>query len=845
MARRPRTRNPAPQIAQAMPPEEAPFGMGADGSTHHTGFSDADGHPMHRDDMPGTSHNDHEEMTDPLADEPPDDVGFREVGGSEEMDDDKYENAVGHAINSAEMYIDLEVSPQREMLDRYYMADMDDAEPGRSAVVAPEVRNGVLGHMPGLMRLFCGTERYVEFKAGPGTPQGQADFQTEYVSFVIENDTPNSYLEILSAVDDSIRRRSGIFTWWWEEREEVTRTHFSGLNEDAFALLQMEEQERSSADENIEYQFTITAQTPDEMQDGGTMVPPALSSVTPEDQQALAAMGQAQPQMMVYDGYLDRRVIRKRARFRSVAPEEFILTPTTTNDLNKYQLIGTREIKTIGELVALGHSEEEIREAIDGHGATNEYSITNLDLNGERLQRDNAVAMERLFDTGVAEVDPASEMVKYCVVYLTIDADGDGIPERRKICTVGNNYKIIYDELYEDDGVPFAVGCPYPEPHSPFGMSVSDMLLDVQDVKTDLMRGTLDSLTESITSRIAFWQGKVNVDDVLNPRRGAAIRTTDVPSNVIQNLAAPFNGANTIPVIQYVDEEATKRSGKNPASPTGFDPDSTQSTAREAIGSMIDSANERTEYIARNLAETLFAPLFRGIRSLIVRNQDHKRIITLMGQDVAVDPRPWKANLDVRVLVGTGRTSQTKKAMALQQVIQAQQAIFQQYGPNNGLVTLENMVNAQQDFLRASGFSDPFRYMGRFDPNREQQMAQAAAQKAQQPTPEQMLAQIQSQKNQMDFAAKMAKLQNDRDMVILRDDTQRDKAEQDFSLGVAKILGEYGIKIDEAHVRAAMAANDMASSAHQEGIAQQQADTQQQSALAQAAAARNGGPGVQ
>lgn len=842
MARRPR--KPDPQIARAMPPEEAPFGASPDMATHHTGFEDADGHPMHRDDMPGTSHNDREEMDDPFGSDPPDEPGTGDdMGGSEGMDEEAYENAVGQAINSAEMYIDMEVSPDREMLARYYAAeDFGTEEPGRSAVVAPEVRNGVLAHMPGLMRLFAGTDRYVEFKAGPGTPQGQADFQTDYVSFVIENDTPNSYLEILSAVDNAVRVRSGILTWWWEEREEVTRTHFSGLDEDAFALLQMEAMERSSADENLEYSVEVERQEPDEMQAGGSLVPPAFSEVAsagPEMQNAMAMMGQGPQQTFVYDGYVQRRVIRKRARFRCVPPEEFIVSPTTSTDLNKYQLIGTREIKTIGELVALGHNEDEIRDAIDGHGSTNEYSITNLDMNGERLQRAEAAGqMERLFDTGIAEVDPASEMVKYCVVYLMIDADGDGIPERRKICTVGNNYRIIYDEVYEDDGVPFSLGCPYPEPHSPFGMSVSDMLLDVQEVKSDLMRGTLDSLTESITSRIAFWQGKVNVDDVLNSRRGAAIRTNDVPSNVIQNLASPFNGANTIPVIQYVDEEATKRGGKNPASPTGFDPDSTQSTAREAVGSMIDGANERTEYIARNLAETLFKPFFQGIRSLIVRNQDHKRTITLMGQDVSVDPRPWKAGLDVRVLVGTGRTSQTKKVMALQAVIQQQQLIFEKYGPGNGFVTLENMINAQQDYLRASGFSDPYRYMGRFDPNREAQMAAAAAKKAQQPTPEQMLAQIQSQKNQQDFAAKMAKLQNDRDMVLLRDDTQRDKAEQDFSLGVAKILGDYGIKIDEAHVRQAMAANDMASSVNQDEAAATAAE-----AAAAAPAGANGGQG--
>ena len=775
-------RSPAPD---ALDPLFAPAGLG----------DDPDGFPTHPEDIGGAK------GTGPSGEMEADD------DATEEMADEDYENAISEAINAAEFYIDNEVSPDREMLARYYAAEpFGNEEVGRSHIVVPEVRAAVLGHMPGLMRTFCGTERFVEFQEAPGTPREQADFQTSVIEHVITADNPNWYLEFQAAIDDACRRRTGVFTWWWEEIEEVSRTTFSGLNEDAFALLQMEAQDQSDADENISYDVTITDQVEDQTQEGGSLLPPMLSDVAndPQSQSALEMMGAAPPTLYIYSGVLNRRVIRKRARFRAVPPEEFIITPTNSSNLDKYQLIGTREEKTIGELVALGHDEGEIRDAIDGQGAT-AGGQTSLALNSERMRREESVVMERIFDNGFGEVDPASEKVKYCVVYVLIDRDGDGIPERRKICTVGENNKIIYDEIHEDDSVPFGVGTPYPEPHAPFGMSVADMAMDVQEVKSELIRGTLDSLAESIATRLAFWQGKVNVDDVLNTRRGAAIRTTDMPGNVLQNIAAPFVGGAALPLIQYTDEEATKRSGKNPASPNGFDPDSTQSTAREAIGSMIDAANERTEYIARNLAETMFKRLFIGLRNLIIRNQDHRRIMRIMGQDMTVDPRPWVASLDVRVLVGTGRTSQTKKAMILQQVIDRQYAIFEKYGPGNGVVTLENISNATQDFLRASGFADPHRYIGRVTPELEQQMIQKAAEAAQKPTPEQMLAQIQQQKNQQDFAAKMAKITADRGALILRDDQLRDKAEQDWALGVAKILGDYGIKIDEAAVRERMA----------------------------------------
>jgi hypothetical protein len=339
---------------------------------------------------------------------------------------------------------------------------------------------------------------------------------------------------------------------------------------------------------------------------------------------------------------------------------------------------------------------------------------------------------------------------------------------------------------------------------------VADLVMDIQEIKSEILRGTLDSLAESIGSRLAFWQGKVNVDDILSTRRNAAIRTNDTPSNVIQNFAGQFVGANSLPLIAYIDEDRNKRTGTNPASPTGFDPDATQSTAREAIGSMIDASQERTEYIARNIAESMMKRLFKGVRNLLLRNQDHRRTIRINGEDVTFDPRSWLSDLDVRVLVGTGRTNATKKAMTLEKVIDRQQAIYEKYGPDNGVVTLQHISNATQDYLRAMGFSDPTRYMGKVTPELEKGLKDMAAKKAQQPTPEQMLAQVQTDKNQKEFQAKMAKIAADMRRAVMSDDQKRDQAEMNFARDAAKIMGEYGFKMDEMAMRQAISDNDAA-----------------------------------
>lgn len=794
MARRPVNRGPGEAALAEMDGFTA-AGMDDPGPVN------GDGHPLDLEDVIPAS--DIGPAMEDDADEDPDAL--------RPLTDEEADAAYGKGIAAAEFYIDSEVSPEREMLARYYDADVgvQPADPGRSAIVAPEVRGAVLGHMPAMMRKFAGTERFCEFVANQGTPAEQAEFQTDYIRHVIMNDN-NGYVHIQAAIDDALRRRTGIFTWWWEEKEIVTRDLFSGLDENAFALLQMDTDDKSSNDESIQYDIIVTDQVPDETQDGGSLVPEALSQQQPGDQALLAQAGAPTQQAFRYSGYVNKRLIRGRARFRAVPPEELIITPTSSADLDTYALIGTREMKTISEIVSLGIEEADIYKALDASGverAAGHQDMSTLDQNPERVQRNDTAQVERIFDANFADVDPSMQRVKYCTVYVTIDKDGDGIAERRKVITVGDNYGVVYDEIYEDDMVPFGLLCPYPEPHAPFGMGASDMALDGQEIKTELMRGTLDSLGESLSSRLAFWQGKANIDDILNTQRGAAIRTSDIPSQVIQNLAPPFVGMNVLPIVQYLDQEMAKRSGQNPASPAGFDPDSTQSTAREAVGSIIDASQERNEYIARNFAETGFRRLMIGLRNLVIRHQDHRRVIRMNGTDVTVDPRSWDADLDVRI-TDAGRTTGAKLITNLQAVQQMQMTAYQQLGPGNPMVKLRHIAASTADLFRAMGFSDPYRYMGRVTDDDDKKMMQAQAMAAQKPTPEMLLYKANQEKIEAGLKGKLIDANTKMSLARIGDDQKRDKAIQDFSVNVAKILGDYGIKIDQADVQRQMAEND-------------------------------------
>lgn len=707
------------------------------------------------------------------------------------MDPEEFEAMIGAGISAAEDYVDTWLSPSRELAARYYDGDKFGNEiEGRSEVVSTEVRDAILAMMPGLLRIFAGTTEPLEFETNPGTPSEQADQQTKYVSHVIMRDNPGFEI-IHDAIKDALQRKTGIFTWWWEEREMVTATHFTDLPDQALTLLELEATDQSDSDIGIAYDVEIENQRPDDTQPLGDMIPDVLSDMGPEDQ---ALTGQDPP--MLSSGVVRRRNLRRRVRVAAVPPEEFIVTPSSTRDLDQFRLIGRRQEKTIGELVALGHDEDEIRDAIGGSGGAD----SGLSTNPEAIQRNNGANLEKLFDVGFESSDPASEYVKYCVVYVLVDADGDGILERRKVCTVGSNHRVIYNEIHDDDMVPFGTLCPDPEAHSPFGNSVADWTMDIQEIKSELLRGTMDSLSESITSSRAINRRTVNIDDALNNARGALIRVDGDPAGSILDFTKTFAGANIMPVLAYVDEMKTRRTGVNPATPSGMDMDALQSTAKEGVQAAVDASHDRTEMIARIFAETGFSRLYRGVRNLLMRHQDFRRSLRLMGKPVIVDPRTWNADLDLIVKAGVGRGSGAKKLQGLMIMMGLQKEVIERYGVSNPMVTLEHLTYCLSEIARELGFSDPSRFSTPYSPEMQKQAEEMQQQIASKPTPEELLYKAQTEKAQSEFAVKMAALEQKRNEAIQTDATKRDKAQMDFALGAAKLLGEYG-NMAEQHAR--------------------------------------------
>ena len=676
-----------------------------------------------------------------------------EMEDDEVMSEEQLQGVISAEIYDAISFIDDDIGGNRALATEYYYGQpFGDEDEGRSQVVSMDVRDTVQGILPSLMRIFFGPERVVEF-----TPQGPEDVQnaeqaTDYVDFIFKRDNPGFKI-LHSAFKDALVRKAGIIKYWWDESVEVKAESFSMLDEQSMMMLT----------ENPDVEISAVREYP-----------------VPGTEPMNDAQGIMTPPPMMYDVEIKRRIKTGKVKIEALPPEEFLID-RRAKSIDEATFVGHRTMKTVSDLVAMGYDYDEMVE-VAGNG--NDFD------NNQEYQARNPFAVISTANNG----DPSSKSVLYIEGYLKVDFDGDGIAEMRRICTVGTGNKVLRNEIVDDRQ--FADFCPDPEPHTFFGMCPADVVMDIQRIKSNVQRGILDSLAQSIHPRTAVVEGQANIDDVLNTEVGAIIRMR--APGMVQPFTTPFVGQAAFPMLEYLDDIKQTRTGISKAA-AGLDADALQSTTKAAVSATVNAAHQHIEMIARIFAETGLRKLFTGILKLVVENQDRARMVRLRNTFVPIDPRSWDSNMDVTVNVGVGDGTIEDRINILNQVAMRQEMLIEKTGPNNPVVTVPQYTNTLTKMLQLAGIKDSQNYFNQLPAD-----FQMPPPEAPRLTPEETLAQVQAQAIQADIQKKAAELDLERQKMIMSDDRERDRIEQDGILRRYELELKYGVQIQSAEIDAAM-----------------------------------------
>lgn len=702
-----------------------------------------------------------------------------DVTATEPMDDAELQSIITSDLTDAISYVDTDLSPTRAQGTEYYRGDPFGNEVvGNSQVVAMEVRDTVSAMMPSLMKVFFSTENVVEYMPrGPEDEKG-AQQATDYANFIFQNDN-NGFMTTYAIFKDALVRKCGIAKYWWEETESVRIEEYSGLDDQTLEMLMQEP-------DNAEVKIVVSYPDPAVQQLGIQMIDPTTGQ--PAQMQ----------QPMLHDAQIKRIIKDGRIQVMAVPPEELLLD-RRARSFDDSSIIAHRRMATVAELIAMGYDEDEIEENI---------SSTDLDNNEEYLARQPLSTTFGTSDTA----NPMMRRVLYIEAYSHIDFDGDGIPELRKICCMGSGYTVVRNlpAAY----MPFVDFPCDPEPHtSPLeAMSIFDITHDIQEIKSEILRNTLDSLAQSIHPRTAIVEGQVNIDDVLNNETGAIIRMR--APGMVQPLSTPFVGQAAFPMLEYIDQIREDRTGMSKAA-MGLNADALQSSTKAAVNATISASQGRLELTARLMAEGM-KKLFKGILFLMTTHQDKPRMVRLRNEWVQIDPRGWDNSMDVSINIGLGNGDINERVQALMMISSKQEMIIQQTGIDNPMVNLSQYSRTLQKLVELSGFKDASMFFTSIPADYQ------APKQQPKPTPEEILAQVQAESIKADIQKKAAELELRRQQMMMDDDFNRDKMAQEMFLKKYELELKYKSQISTAEIQAAQNV-DREAMRQQAMLAQQQA----------------------
>ena len=659
------------------------------------------------------------------------------------MDNGQLKAILENEIDNAIGYLDSETTQARtKALEFYLRQPYGNEVEGRSQIVTGEVAEAIDGALPQLVRVFTQSDDIVRFEPkNPGDEEG-AKQATDYCNWVFYTQNPG-FTILHNWFKDALLQKNGVVKCYWDESISVTKEEYRGLTDDELMML------LSDGSMEIVAQDTTVAESVDEMS-GMPMV------------------------MQSHDVIVAKRVQSGKVKVENVPPEEFLISKRARSIADS-PFVAHRKLIARSDLIAMGFDPEIVADL----PSYNDLTFT--DERVARYSRGEQPDEESSLDESMQEVEVYES-------YLMTDYDGDGIAEMRQVFYAGSE---ILSNV-EADYNPFHSLCPIPVPHKFYGESLADRSMDIQLIKSTVVRQMLDNLYLSNNARVGAVEGQVNLDDLLSVTPGGVVRMKNpqaiVPLNVPSVIAQAF------PMLQYLDDAQTKRTGVSDMQ-QGLNPDVLQNVTAAAVAATTAAAGGKIELVARIFAETGVKTLFQGILHLLCKYQDKPTLMRMRGKYIPIDPRLWSNQYDIDISVGLGTGSKAEHMTMLQMVLAKQEAILQQFGPANPLVSVGQYRNTLGRFIEAAGFTDSAEFFKEVTPEIDQQLAQP-----QQPQPDPTVAaliqqsqaqiQIAQQKAQADIVAAQEKAMADIQL-------QREKAAAEIQLMREKTSAQMALKQQE------------------------------------------------
>jgi hypothetical protein len=626
------------------------------------------------------------------------------------------------------------LSTERADAMDYYLGEMSrdlPAAEGRSQAVSTDVADTIEGLMPALMEIFCAGDEVVRFE--PVGPQdvAAAEQETDYVNHVFMQVNPG-FLVLYSFIKDALLSKVGVVKVWWEERTLEERETYYDLGDDAFALLAADpdveviaHSERPLPVPPAAMVAAVTAlppaalpaqpgvPTPPGAPPAPPLAPAAAAPLAPPAAAPLgspAALPLAAPPLdadelldgpKLHDVEVRRTRNAANARIEPVPPEEFGIA-RNARSLREADYCFHKVLLTEGKLIAQGFDAAQVRALPSYTGISNT----------EETARDTVDEFQLAGDS----LNAAARRIEVIEHYVRMDYEGDGRALLYKVTTAGEEGEILRRDGNPDiapfDTMPFAAMTPVIVTHRFFGRSIADLVMDIQRIKTALLRAMLDNAYLANNPRVEVaeqFTSAETLDDLLVSRPGGIVRTKQPGGLTWQQV--PTIGGHVFPALEYMDSTRELRTGVTRQG-QGIGADALQNQSATAVNQVFSAAQARIRLIARIFAETGIRDMFTLVHATIRKHGQQAQTVRLRNQWITVDPREWKTRYDMTVNVGLGTGTRSERLAHVMAVIELQKQALA--GGLTNLVNAQNLYASAREVTKLVGlvnvdayFTDP------------------------------------------------------------------------------------------------------------------------------------------
>ncbi len=593
-----------------------------------------------------------------------------------------------------------ELTDQRERALQYAKGEMPDLVmqlAGRSKVVSTDVADAIETAMPDLMDIFTGSDDVVVFEPIGREDVAAAKQEGDYLRHILF--TRNAgWMAVYEAFKDALTCKTGVFSWRWEGHYAPVAEQCSGRS--------LSELQRAMAECEVDR----------------ASIEQVLDPETGE---------------VSFNWSQRARNARGRIVVEAIAPEDLAVA-ADTRTLQSATYCCVRQRPRAQDLLAIGYDAE----AVDGLPAW-----TNAGVDG--WARDTVGE-----SAGIAAAPQALRQVEIYRHYIRVRDDHDGRFRLYQVVTGGKGFTGVLVDIQEVSRVQLAAITPFINPHRFYGESIADKLMEIQKIKSSLMRMALDSGYFALNQRMEVDEngcGDYTIDDLLNNEPGRPIRVKR-PGTVTPVASGALN-YDPLMHLEYFSTVAEQRTGivRNAQ---GLNPDTLHDT-RGGLELLNNNAQKRLRLIARTFAETGYKDFLVNLHATIRENGASMRDTIRMRNDwVDIDPSSWRQRDDMTIAIGVGAGGRDHDVMMGQQLAMIQEKLIQAQGmPDGPLVSKENLYNSAIMVLDRMGFKAPEAFVS--DPARFQAPAMPP------PGPDPVMVKLQAEHavSQRDLDRKQAQLE--------------------------------------------------------------------------------------